>query len=68
MAEKISNKISKVRLDFIRLITIDIRPLRDSIKRNHNNLFISLIKLLSFIILQKLKQYALANNYFIISK
>lgn len=68
MAEKTSNKISKVRLDFIRLITIDIKPLIDSIKRNHNNLFISLIKLLSFVILQKLKQYALANNYFIVSK
>lgn len=68
MAEKTSNKISKVRLDFIRLITIDIKPLRDNIKRNHNNLFISLIKLLSFVILQKLKQYALANNYFIVSK
>lgn len=68
MTEKTSNKISKVRLDFIRLIIIDITPLRDSVKRNHNNLFISLIKLLSFVILQKLEQYALANNYFIVSK
>lgn len=51
MTEKTANKISKVRLESIWLIIIDIRPLIDSVKRNHNNLFISLIKLLSFIII-----------------
>ena len=51
MTEKTANKISKVRLESIWLIIIDIRPLIDNVKRNHNNLFISLIKLLSFIII-----------------